>query len=48
MAMRDYKQHRRSNPVMRMVAERLSDAEIGALAHYYESLSKNEGGNDGD
>ena len=37
-AMQSYKQKARKHPVMQMLAERLSDEEIAALAAYFESL----------
>ena len=37
-AMQSYKQKARKHPVMQMLAERLSDEEIAALAAYFELL----------
>ena len=37
-AMQSYKQKARKHPVMQMLAERLSDEEIAALAVYFELL----------
>ena len=38
VAMHAYKQELRPHPVMQMMAQRLNDEEIAALAAYYESL----------
>ncbi|WP_366942856.1 c-type cytochrome [uncultured Roseobacter sp.] len=37
-AMQAYKARRRDHPVMQMIAGRLSDAEIAALAAYFNTL----------
>ena len=39
IALHAYKQNVRKNPVMRMMAKRLSNEEIAALAAYFEGLN---------
>jgi len=39
LALHEYKQKVRKNPVMQMMAKRLSNEEIAALAAYFEGLN---------